>query len=367
MRHSICLVVVVFQFCLCAAAQETQPADNPELRELFQSDQAARSGNISPDLMVQDRQRRARAREIIDAGQMRTAADHFHAAMVFQHGEAPEDYKLAHELARKAAELDPSHRTAKWLGAAAMDRYLRSIGKPQIYGTQFMVLHDIMVLQPIDESAVTDEERKELGVPTLAAARQRVIEQNAKRQFAAEDNRQLDALLVEFVTEQVHASTPGNMEASPRMRELSRQAVAIVDAGEASTARDLASAVAMLEQFAETTDEYRRVLALAERARELSPDDPRLGVSYARAFDRLRVAEGKDQWYGTFARSPEKTASGRWEAPKVDPASTVTDEERARLGLPPLSAWQAMVDRLNREHEAQQPASQRSSEATGQA
>ena len=358
MRYVLCFAVGMLHLCLVATAQETRPADNPELRELFQADQGARTGQISPDLMVQDRQRRARVREIIDAGQMRSSADHFHAAMVFQHGEGPDDYKLAHELAKKAAELDPSNRTAKWLSAAAMDRYLRSIGKPQIYGTQFMVLHDIMVLQPVDESAVTDEERRELGVPTLAEAKQRVIDQNAKRQLADDDNRELDALLVDFVNEQVRTSTPGRVEHSPRMEELADRAAQIVDAGKATTARDMSSAAAMLEQFAETIDDRRRILALAERARELSPDDSRLGASYARAFDRLRVAEGKDQWYGTFALSPQLSASGRWEPPRIDPESTVTDAERARMGLPPLSAWQAMADRLNREHPPEPPSTQ---------
>ncbi len=356
----LCMALFALTVSMPAVAQPatTQPADNTELRELFQADQAARTGQIAADLMVQDRQRRQRVREIIDAGEMRTAADHFHAAMVFKHGDVPEDYKLAHDLAKKAAELDPEHRTVKWLSAAAMDRYLRSLGKPQIYGTQYMVLHDIWVLQPIDESAVTDEQRIALGVPTLAAARQRVIDQNAKRELAADDNPELDALLVEFVTEQVHASAPGRVEVTPRMSQISRQAAEIIDAGGARTPRDLSTAVALLQHPAETVEERRRVLSLAERGRELSPDDPRLGAAYAGAVDRLRVAEGKDQWYGTFALSPEKSGTGRWEPPKIDPQSTVTDEERVRLGVPPLSAWAPMIDRLNSEHPATQPATQ---------
>ena len=325
---------------------------------LFRSeaDQGARTGTISHDLGAQDAQRRGRVREIIEAGGMRTAADHFHAAMVFQHGDNPDDYKLAHDLAKKAAELDPSHRAAKWLSAAAMDRWLRSTGRPQVYGTQYMVMHDVWVLQPIDETAVTDDQRLALGVPTLAAAKAKVVTENSKRTLAAEDNRVLDGLLVEFVTEQVRAGRPGEGPDTPRLHEISEKAAGIVDAGGAKTARDLSSAAAMLEAFAETLDDYRRVLALMEKARELSPDDPRLGMTYARAVDRVKVAEGGGQWYGTFALPPEKTASGRWEAPQLDPASPITDEERAKLGIPGPAEWAAMVERLNRERPATGPA-----------
>src|SRR5688572_13027358 len=191
------------------AQPTTKPADNAELKALFDADQGDRVGAIGHDLAEQDRKRRQRVREIMDAGEMRTAADHFHAAMVFQHSDSPEDYKLAHELAKKAGELDPSHRAARWLSAAAMDRYLLSVGKPQIYGTQYMVVQDVWVLQRMDETAVSDQERQALGVPTLAAAKDRVREQNAKRGLTDEDNRRIDELFVEFITEQVQGGARG--------------------------------------------------------------------------------------------------------------------------------------------------------------
>ena len=60
----------------------------------------------------------------------------------------------------KATELDPDLAVARWLAAAAKDRYLWNVDKPQIYGTQFRRIDDgTWTLEPIDESAVTDEER----------------------------------------------------------------------------------------------------------------------------------------------------------------------------------------------------------------
>ena len=327
----------------------TKAADNAELKALFDADQGDRQGAMGHDVAEQDRQRRGRVREIIDAGDMRTAADHFHAAMVFQHSDSPDDYKLAHDLAKKAGELDPSHRAARWLSAAAMDRYLLSVGKPQIYGTQYMIVQDVWVLQRMDESAVSDQERQALGVPTLAAAKDRVRQRNAERGVTDEDNRRIDELFVEFITEQVQGGTRGSQTLSPRMREIGAEAQKIVEAGEAKTVRDLYESAAMIEPFAETVEQRKQVLALLEQARAAAPDDERLNVPHARAVDKLRVAEGKGQWYGTFATRPEESASGRWEPPTIDPESTVTDEERQKLRIPPLAEWASVVEQLNRQ------------------
>ena len=156
-------------------------AHNRELVEMYEADQGDRSGAIDWSVVApRDEQRRKRVKEIIAAGEVETAHDYFHAAMVLQHGTEPEDYKMAHELALKASELDPEHTTARWLAAAAMDRYLQNIGKPQIYGTQFRKVDGKWTLEPIDETAVTDEERAEWGVPPLAAAKERAKAMNAR-------------------------------------------------------------------------------------------------------------------------------------------------------------------------------------------
>ncbi|HEX2223945.1 MAG TPA: hypothetical protein VHN15_07045 [Thermoanaerobaculia bacterium] len=158
-----------------------RPSGNAELRGIYEQDQAER---VNPDpsnreamkaMLENDRQRRERVRQILEAGGARTGDDYFHAAMVFQHGETAEDYLRAKELAQKAFELDPDLGAARWLSAAAHDRWLWKTGKPQHYGTQFKQTPEgVWTMEPIDETAVTDEQRRQLGVPTLAEAKERI-------------------------------------------------------------------------------------------------------------------------------------------------------------------------------------------------
>src|SRR5262249_26306337 len=109
---------------------------NRELYEMFREDQADRAGSMKgidwSKVKPRDDARRAAVKRILAAGGVKVSADYFHAAMVLQHGDTSEDYDMAHKLAGRAAELDPNNGTAKWLSAAAKDRYLWRIGKPQI-------------------------------------------------------------------------------------------------------------------------------------------------------------------------------------------------------------------------------------------
>src|SRR5579864_3350662 len=90
-------------------AQENAGAKAPgdEVHGLFLADQAAREkfeARPSPpvseadvkELTDTDKQRRDRMRQIIDDGGLKTGEDYHDAAFIFQHGDAPEDYLLAH-------------------------------------------------------------------------------------------------------------------------------------------------------------------------------------------------------------------------------------------------------------------------------
>jgi hypothetical protein len=168
-----------------SAAPAAPPVDNPELAKLYQEDQADREGgpNSVKDwaaVSKRDGERRARVQAIVAEGGARTAEDLFHAAMVYQHGEAVADFEEAHRLAAEAAKLDPSHETALWLAAAAKDRSLMNQGKPQLYGTQFKKVDGKWVLWEVDPS-ITDEERARWHVPPIAKARERVELLNAEQ------------------------------------------------------------------------------------------------------------------------------------------------------------------------------------------
>nr|WP_240978687.1 energy transducer TonB [Longimicrobium terrae] len=67
---------------------------------------------------------------------------------------------------------------ARWLAAASLDRWLLSTGQPQRYGTQYLEQGGRTYLQPIDSTAVTDEERRRAGVETLDGIRARLARVN---------------------------------------------------------------------------------------------------------------------------------------------------------------------------------------------
>jgi hypothetical protein len=156
---------------------------NPELERLYNEDQADRAPEMGKvDWSVvgkRDEERRKRVLEIVAQGGAKEAADYYHAAMVLQHGQSPEDFDRAHQWSSKAAELDSDYPGARWLAAASKDRWLMNLGKPQLYGTQFKRdPNGPWYLWQVDPS-ITDEERAKWDVPPLARAKARVETLNA--------------------------------------------------------------------------------------------------------------------------------------------------------------------------------------------
>lgn len=157
---------------------------NAELERLYNEDQADRApemGRIDWSVVgKRDEERRKRVLEIVAQGGAKEAPDYYHAAMVLQHGQAPEDFDKAHQWCVKAIELDPEYPGARWLAAASQDRYLMNLGKPQLYGTQFKrdPKGGPWYLWQVDPS-VTDEERAKWDVPPLARAKVRAEALNA--------------------------------------------------------------------------------------------------------------------------------------------------------------------------------------------
>lgn len=167
-----------------AGAQMPAPGTgpNPELTRLYEEDQADRAGTLKDTdwaaVEKRDAERRQRVLEIMEKDGAREASDYYHAAMVFQHGDKPEDHDRAHAWCLEALKLDPDLKSARWLAAASKDRALMWRGQPQLYGTQFKKVDGKWILWEVDPS-ITDEERAKWGVPPLSVARERVEKLNA--------------------------------------------------------------------------------------------------------------------------------------------------------------------------------------------
>lgn len=169
-----------------AQTQAAHPSkSDEELRRLCAEDQADRTppqGKAIDWAVVapRDRARLGRVRELYTQDRLRTADDYDCAATVLLHGDAPEDFLLAHELwvvAIARGKNDPDTLAA---AAAAEDRFLTKISRPQRFGTQ---VHSVdggpVELYPVD-AGVSDGLRRAMIGHTLAEIKARVAEMNRK-------------------------------------------------------------------------------------------------------------------------------------------------------------------------------------------
>lgn len=145
--------------------------DNLQLEELFLEDQKDRekvyaAPQAVAELKARDQARRKRVYVMIELGEIKTKRDLYHAAVILQHGEDSADFLAAHRLAVLSAIL--GHKTARWLLAASLDRFLMSIGQGQVYGTQFEYdsrERRYQLKLPVQEAVMLSFEKETLGVP----------------------------------------------------------------------------------------------------------------------------------------------------------------------------------------------------------
>jgi hypothetical protein len=142
---------------------------NVEMASIYEDDQKVRQNVFAtrPDWDATektDRVRRQRVAALLAARALHTADDYRKAAFVFQHGARSDDYLLAHTLALVA--VAKGDQGAAWIAAATLDRYLHSVGQPQIYGTQFLGAGAATTQKPYNQQLISDALRMELGVPT---------------------------------------------------------------------------------------------------------------------------------------------------------------------------------------------------------
>lgn len=177
----LAILIVFISFNSKYGLAQDKAEDNQELIELFRSDQEDRTNHIDRGIIQKnDSIREARVYELLDSNKVRTSADYCNAALIFHHGEDSLTYGMAVKLMKKSIELDSTRN--KWLLAAITDRYLLSINKPQIYGTQYKRLDNNVVLrEELDSTKITDAERIEYGVETLAEQREKIKNLNRKK------------------------------------------------------------------------------------------------------------------------------------------------------------------------------------------
>ena len=143
-------------------------AANVEMASIYDADQKDRQTLLSSStdwnsVEKADRVRRERVTALLATGGLHTADDYRKAAFVFQHGDSADDYLLAHTLALVA--VIKGDQGSAWIAAATLDRYLQSVGRPQVYGTQFVGAGPATTQKPYNTQLISDALRAELGVP----------------------------------------------------------------------------------------------------------------------------------------------------------------------------------------------------------
>jgi len=265
------------------AKKPTQKELSAELALLVEEDQRdqdawtdnSRDAEFSRNQTV----RRNRAMEILALGGLGPPVDWSNAAMLLQHGDGPEDYLLAHLLALRAGQEDAPF--GRFLSAAAFDRYLRSIGRAQVFGTQ-STSPDPSVPIP---SALPDSLRTLFTLPAAPGGA-------AKPRGKAPSARELPRLLA-----QAAATPAGAAAATPDWLVRGRE---LVLAGALGSAREYHDAARLLALSAGLADlELAHACACAA---VLKGHEQGLELA-AGTLDRLLLAAGRPQCLGT-ARDP---------------------------------------------------------------
>jgi hypothetical protein len=112
-----------------------------------------------------------RVLDIAKQGRLSSADDFFYAGHLLQHGGEPEDHLTSHALFIVAAMK--GRRDCLWESATALDSYLESVGRPQLFGTTYGEDRKVMT------TFMSDAIRKEFCVPSLS--KQKELEQYVRR------------------------------------------------------------------------------------------------------------------------------------------------------------------------------------------
>ena len=204
---SISLLCVLMRgSCNLAQTAASEPSKfkvETSIHEMYLADEsevpAAKPGGISPityeEYKVREEARRQQVRAMLAKGEVKTGEDFRDASFIFQHSDNADDYLMAHILAVES--VIKGDDTSKWIAAATLDRYLQSINKPQVFGTQYPLDPNApaslraeqakahagrfkgRTQSPFDDQLVPDALRKDFCVPDLAQQKKNLATLNA--------------------------------------------------------------------------------------------------------------------------------------------------------------------------------------------
>lgn len=181
-------------------AQQAQPtkkgAAPATIKQLYDEDQKDRQGMMSltaeqwKKIGNRDAERRREAHQLLDEGALKTGQDFEDASIIFQHGDKPPDYLLAHILAMAA--MSKGDAEAGWIAAATLDRYLQAVKQPQVFGTQYKWTQmkpkpSGSTQEPYDTKLISDALRKDFCVTTYAGQQQNVAAMAQGKNFPSPD------------------------------------------------------------------------------------------------------------------------------------------------------------------------------------
>ena len=156
----------------CSSGAGGDSAVTRELRQILEADQNEPEPENAPSDPAQReaffialwterfKPRHDRVITLIREGKLATAEDYYIAGMSLNHGIKPEDNLVAHALFSVAALK--GHREARWGSAAALDNFLTSVRRPQLFGTVYGEGREVM------GDPMTDALRREFCVPSVA-------------------------------------------------------------------------------------------------------------------------------------------------------------------------------------------------------
>lgn len=156
--------------------------DNADLQKLVEADQADRQGYTKlteaqrNEVAGRDRVRRAAVQKMLDADILKNARDFKNAALLFQHGEKPEDFLAAHELyllSETTGGPDEEHGNGL---AISEDRFLDTTGEKQRFSPKFDFEFNAKLPETDHPASVTDPFRLDFFSPPLSVALEKKME-----------------------------------------------------------------------------------------------------------------------------------------------------------------------------------------------